>query len=200
MSIAQFLVVFFVIRYLQNFLQTPFLFHELDKVLKGARMAAIGLLIIEVITNAGSITIWFWHLFLLVIIGVIYKQEKFTPARPVLYAIVPFVFLSILRDLVELVNKDLFEQWDTYFQSSISFAIIWMLALWISSVKQGKTLAQERQKRLAEEENSRQIEQRRAELEHLVSERTAELRQQKEELQQTLSELKATQTQPLWAS
>ncbi|MBD0278967.1 MAG: histidine kinase, partial [Flavisolibacter sp.] len=61
--------------------------------------------------------------------------------------------------------------------------------------RQQKALERERQMRLQEEEEHRLIAARKAELEHLVAERTSELTKQKEELEHALVELRATQDQ-----
>ncbi|MFN2440597.1 MAG: sensor histidine kinase [Chitinophagaceae bacterium] len=74
-------------------------------------------------------------------------------------------------------------------------AITWMIALLIRSRKQYKALVAERKKREEEEEQYRLMKERKAELEAVVLERTAELMKQKEELQHALSDLKSTQEQ-----
>src|SRR5204863_4103343 len=63
------------------------------------------------------------------------------------------------------------------------------------SKKQRKALEKERKKTHEEEERNKFMAARKAELEVLVAERTSELTNQKNELQQTLAELKAAQTQ-----
>jgi len=84
---------------------------------------------------------------------------------------------------------------DSYFAIAFSIAITWMVAMLIRSKKQRKALEKERKKTHEEEERNKFMAARKAELELLVAERTSELTNQKNELQQTLAELKATQTQ-----
>jgi C4-dicarboxylate-specific signal transduction histidine kinase len=70
-----------------------------------------------------------------------------------------------------------------------------MVAMLIVSRKQQKALQRERIKTHEEEEQKIKMAERKAELEKIVSERTAELTQQKEELEKALVELKTTQAQ-----
>jgi two-component system, NtrC family, sensor kinase len=74
-------------------------------------------------------------------------------------------------------------------------SVIWLVAIVFSQYRQNKAAEKERIKRQKEDEINRAIAIRKVELEGLVAERTAELTQQKEELENTLEELKATQAQ-----
>jgi len=76
-----------------------------------------------------------------------------------------------------------------------SVAITWMIAMLIISGKERKAIDKDRKIRLEEEEQNRIVAARKAELEILVAERTAEITQQKEELEHTLLDLKSAQTQ-----
>jgi signal transduction histidine kinase len=70
-----------------------------------------------------------------------------------------------------------------------------MVAMLMISKKQRKALEREKLKTQAEEELNLRLAVQKAQLEHLVTERTSELVQQKNELEKTLVELKATQAQ-----
>jgi two-component system NtrC family sensor kinase len=72
---------------------------------------------------------------------------------------------------------------------------MWMVAILFSQNRQNKAAEKERIKRLQEDELNRAIAIRKVELEGLVAERTAELTQQKEELEEALTELRNTQSQ-----
>lgn len=195
MAIGHFLVAFFLIRYLRNALQTSTYLPGWDKILVGTRIAIIALLVIEVIFSAESVTTWLWHALLLLMAGAIFWQSEFRPVRNVLYAVVPYILISLFSDLIEWIDPERYDAWDNYIGSALFFAFIWMIAMWFNMQKQRKALEKERQKTKEEAEHSRMIELQRAELERMVAERTSELTQQKEELQQALVELKATQAQ-----
>jgi signal transduction histidine kinase len=96
---------------------------------------------------------------------------------------------------VKLPDNDFFKKVDDIMDYAIPFTIIWMIVMWLVSNKQQRALASERKKRVQEEEINRITSAQKSQLEVMVAERTAELTQQKEELQQALSELKNTQSQ-----
>ena len=195
MSIGPFLVAFFLIRYLRKALQTATLLPKWDKILVGSRYVIISLVGIEIAFQAAKITIWVWLILLLLMVGTIYWQDVFRSVRTVLYAVVPYILISLFSNLVHVLEPALYKLWDNYIDSALFFALVWMLAMWLNMQKQQKALEKERQKTKEEAEHSHLIALRKDELEHLVAERTAELTQQKEELQQAMVELQATQIQ-----
>jgi signal transduction histidine kinase len=107
----------------------------------------------------------------------------------------PFVAISLLGKFIKLIALSFYKQIDTYIELILLIAFVWGWANWSNMRKQQKALETERKKRLEEEANNRIISAQRDDLEYLVAERTAELTQQKEELQHALDELKTTQTQ-----
>ncbi len=195
MSIGSFLVAFFLIRYLRNALQTPTQLPWWDKILVSTRWAVIALLLLEVFLPVEAVTAWLWHVLLLLMMGILYRQSEFRPVRTVLYAIAPYILISLFSDLLAVWDPDLYESWDNYIGSALFFAFLWMVAMWLNMQKQQKALEEERQKTQVEAEQRRVVESRSEELEHLVAERTAEITQQKEELQQAFTVLKAIQDQ-----
>ena len=95
---------------------------------------------------------------------------------------------------------------EDYFDSALAFSMLWAIVFYVIANRQKKELfkrQQEREEELEvaaslqriEAEQRRRIEEKKQELEYLVTERTAEITRQKEELEQTLVELKATQNQ-----
>lgn len=194
MSIGHFLVILFLIQYLRNALLTKTQLPYWDKILVNTRYAIIALFAIEAIWWDSEL-IWVWHVLLFVMVGILLYKSEFAPVRNVVYALAPFMVISLFGDLLEIINSDLFEDWDNYIASALFFAYIWMGAMWLNMRKQQKALEKERQKTQQEAEHSRLIEIRRAELERMVDERTIEITKQKEDLQRALTELKATQTQ-----
>jgi signal transduction histidine kinase len=110
-------------------------------------------------------------------------------------AVLPIIILEVLEDIINLILPSVYINIENYLSFAKPFAVIWMIAMWIVSIKQQKALAKERKLRLEEEEQHRIIEARKMELENLVAERTSELQQQKEELEEALAELRETQNQ-----
>jgi two-component system NtrC family sensor kinase len=116
--------------------------------------------------------------------GVLYyvhKQEDFQYQRSYLIANLPLVAMGVINWVLLLIFPDFYEKYGEYFGWATVAAFFWIFGRWATSKKQEEAL------RISAE--------RRAELEALVSERTVELRKQKDELQEIVKELKSTQDQ-----
>lgn len=148
-----------------------------------------------VIASASGYTAWIWHILLVSLLLYAFQQKEFQPLRMFFLAFVPYVGVKLINDFTALVAKDFYNRWDSYFTTAIMLSVIWLAAMLFSQYKQNKAAEKERLQRLKEEEINRAIAQRKVELEVLVAERTAEITKQKEELEHTLKELKATQAQ-----
>jgi two-component system, NtrC family, sensor kinase len=129
---------------------------------------------------------------------VLYLPE-FHHRRNLVYALSPLVIISLSEDIVAYARPDLMEKYGGYFDTAAFFAVIWAFAMWYISKKQKKSLEIERKKAHEKEKEHQITQQLKAELEVRVKERTSELTQQKEALEKTLRELKATQTQLIHA-
>ncbi len=138
---------------------------------------------------------WFWQLVLAAVIYLILKRPELNPQRGTVYAILPLVGINLLKNIFSIVDNRFFDTVREYLEYADPFAIIWLIAMLIISGKQRKALKKEHEKRVREEEQNRIITARKSELESLVAERTAEITQQKEELQHALDDLKAMQSQ-----
>jgi signal transduction histidine kinase len=169
--------------------------------LNGLAVAAIGFLILNmsvdkdyrILTSLVSV---------LPIAGLSYlvlTKPEFEGKKQVLYAWLPIIGIQILKDLVELIFPVFYTKRADYFEIAGIFAFIWAIAMWINNGKQAKKLEKER---LMAFERERELEitaKLKAELEIQVNERTAELVQQKEELQKAIDNLKSTQDQLIHA-
>ncbi|MEO6870558.1 MAG: ATP-binding protein, partial [Ginsengibacter sp.] len=122
-------------------------------------------------------------------------REEYFPLRTIMYAVLPFAVISFAADVVKLFDKILYRKIDTYFDAAIFFSILWLVARLISSSKQEKALKIANERTLQEQEKRKWVSIKNEELEKIVSERTSELQHQKDEIEKTLNELKATQTQ-----
>jgi signal transduction histidine kinase len=138
---------------------------------------------------------WIWHILLVSLLLYVFQQKEMRPLRMFLLAFVPYVSLSALIDLTEVITPDFYNRLNKYFGTAIMLSVIWLAAILFSQYKQNKAAEKERLKRQKEDEINRAIAIRKVELEELVAERTTELTQQKEALENTLEELKATQAQ-----
>lgn len=160
-----------------------------------ARFIAVFLILAEIILSASDTVRWIWHIFLISIVLFSIKQVEMRPLRMFLLAFVPYIVVSLLKDLTQVIFKDFYNQRNDYFETALLLSVIWIIAILFSQYRENKAAEKERIKRQKEDEINRAIALRKVELEELVAERTSELTQQKEELEQTLHELRATQDQ-----
>src|ERR1700712_558783 len=119
-----------------------------------------------------------------ILLGVLYyvdKQEDFKSQRTYLIANLPLVAMGFINAIFQLIFNDFYEKHDNFFTWATIAAFFWIFGRWATSKKQ--------------EEELRISTERRAELEALVQERTVELSKQKNELEEIVEELKATQNQ-----
>jgi len=193
---GEFILAFFMFRYLRRSLRTSAMLPRWDKILLGGMIASIVLIVAEIASDdINQFTSWLAYLFLLYIGYLIYMKEEFSRGKSVLAAVLPFIIVSFLTKIVQLWNADIYNSWENYFEVASGFSVIWMIVMLIITNKQNKALAKEREKTLQEENQNRIMAQLKDDLEIKVVQRTAELTKQKEELQQALDELKTTQNQ-----
>ena len=170
-------------------------FSHWDKTLKLAMIIVSALLVLELVFKIESVTSWIWHLILIGIVLAIHFVPAFNIARGLMYAVLPFILLSFLSDLFRLLFQKEYAEIENYVDAAIFFSVIWMIAMLIIEKKQRNALEKERLKTQAEEELNIKLAEQKIQLENLVEERTYEIVQQKNELEKTLVELKATQNQ-----
>ncbi|MCR8557493.1 GHKL domain-containing protein [Mucilaginibacter sp. BJC16-A38] len=109
------------------------------------------------------------------------KEPDFKGQKSYLQANFPLVGVSFITGVTQLIAPVFYDKHDNFFEFATIASFVWIFSKWANSNKQEEEL------RIAAE--------RKAELEALVSERTAELVKQKENLQEIVEELKATQDQ-----
>ena len=123
------------------------------------------------------------------------QMYYYQPARMVLLAVAPFLLFWIIGSFIEYYAPAYYKHNDDFIDNSIGFSTIWLGTFLIIASRQKKSLLKVEQERAREAEERRIIEAKKQELEYLVAERTAEITQQKEELEHALVELKSTQNQ-----
>jgi signal transduction histidine kinase len=193
---GEYILAFFMFRYLHRTLRDTGLLPSWDRILKGGMIASLVLLAVEIASDEiNQFTTWLSYLLLIYIAYLIYWKEEFRERRSVFIAVLPFIIVSFLTKITQLVDNDFYQSWEDIFDVAGVFSVIWMIVMLIITNKQNKALAQEREKTLQEEKQNKIISQMKADLEVQVVQRTSELTKQKEELQQALLELKATQNQ-----
>jgi len=193
--LAEPFIAFFLLRDVRRILRNTYLDKTWDRRITVSLYCIVGLFVIDIALPVEFVTKWIWHLILFSIITIGFIKIEFNATRTILSAVLPFAILSFLTDVFKLWGAERFKLIDTYLDIAIIFSIVWMIAMVLVSRKQQKALRKEHQKTLEEEEQKLWMAARKAELEKIVAERTLELRLQKEQVENTLAELKSTQTQ-----
>ncbi len=189
-----FILLIILFSVLRKYLQTKTLLPQWDRILYYGLLLSIALLVIDTtIRSAKPFTLWIAHAMLLYLIYTTIKQKEFQSVKSITYAITPLVIIGFIGDVVKLISKSFYAEWDTYFETAGLFAFIWLVAMLIVNRKQRKALEKERLRAVEMEKEFQLSEKLKAALEVQVKERTAELVGQKEELQLALNELKSTQ-------
>jgi two-component system NtrC family sensor kinase len=166
-----------------------------EKLFRYAQFCSALLFAVEVIFSAVYFTNWIFHAYLIWLIIFSSQQKELRVLRMFVVACIPYAVVSLVSDLAEIITSDFFKNSESYFNNAITLTFMWMVAILFSQNRQNKAAEKERIKRLQEDELNRAIAIRKVELEGLVAERTAELTQQKEELEEALTELRNTQSQ-----
>ena len=193
--IAEAFISFFLLRDIRRILRLANPHNPWIDRIKILLIAIACFFVVDLILHIGFVTKWIWHAMLISIISVAFLNEEFNRVRTLLFAVLPFTILSLVSDLFKALSNGKYQFVDTYLGVAIVFSVVWMIAMVFVSRKQQKALQKEHAKALQEEEQRKWMAVKKDELEKIVSERTAELRQQKEQVESTLNELKSTQAQ-----
>jgi two-component system, NtrC family, sensor kinase len=153
---GEFLLAFFMFRYLRRSLKDSDLLPQWDKILLGGMVASIALIVAEATARQlRPFTPWVAYSFLLYIIYLINRKEEFKQGRSYLIAIFPFIAASLLSRIVETVNPRFYRDLETYFEVAIGFSFVWMIVMVIITNRQKKALSREREKTLEEERQNK---------------------------------------------
>jgi len=185
-----------ILNLLRKSLKTSGLLQKWNRIFMVVTGIFIALIILS-ITVKGSRDLWTWISNGLIagLVYLVFYSEDFRTSRQVMFAVLPLFIIGITEDILDIFAPGFYEEWINYFDAAEMFAFIWMVAMFIINSRQQKALAKERLKREEKEKEYRITESLKASLEIQVKERTAELTLQKEELLDTLNELKSTQSQ-----
>ncbi|MEO9021097.1 MAG: ATP-binding protein [Ginsengibacter sp.] len=192
---AEAFISFFILIYIYKILRANDPESIWKRVIQIVMFAIVCLFVVDIIFHIGLVTRWIWHALLIGIITTIFLQKKFYVTRTLLFAVLPYAVISLLSDILDALNHEKYKLIENYFDTAITFSIVWMIAMYFLSRKQQKALLKEKEKTQQEEAQRKWIAAKNDELEKIVDERTTELRREKEEAEKTLNELKSTQAQ-----
>jgi two-component system NtrC family sensor kinase len=195
-----FVIIILVVIYLQRALKTKLSMPEWHSKLQWVLYVSIGLLVGNVLVDNFRIVLdWVAMIILAWLLYILYTDEKFKEAKFLVTAILPYLVVTFIAEIIRLVNVRFYYRWNSWTDAVQTFAVIWGLGTWVVTRKQRKELIKARHKALEEEKNNKVIRAMKEQLEVQVAERTAELRKQKEELENTLDDLRAAQAQLIQA-
>ena len=182
--------------YLRKSLKTAEKFPKWDKTLRSIVFASLGLFAIHLFFNRlDNITNWGQRILVIYLVYLLFSEKIFESARQVMFAITPYIILSLLKDTLLLISEKLFDDVGEIIDIGLIFTTLWMIVMLIIVNRQRKALDKQNQKLKEEEKQNKITVSLKAQLEVEVAQRTAELTLQKEELENTITELKATQAQ-----
>lgn len=180
MNFFYFLATFLLVRRLVKAIKFSIIYPKWRTLLTTATWAVMGLYI-ATLSLEDALQHLLGSLLLLGVLAYLNKEPDFKSQRSYLQANLPLVAMGFINGLTILIAPAFYDKHDNYFEWATIAAFVWIFGRWATSKKQ--------------EEELRISAERRSELEALVQERTSELIKQKEELQETVKELKITQNQ-----
>jgi signal transduction histidine kinase len=120
-------------------------------------------------------------LYLMLYIEYLKRQEDLKSFTVLFNAHYPLAVAAIISGLTALISDNFYEKWENFFVCAQLAGFAWIYLRLSTSKKQQQEI--------------RRINERKDELEAMVAARTAEITQQKNELQETVKELQSTQAQ-----
>jgi len=185
-----------IIRFLRQSLRRDGQLAKWDKMLLSGAILFVGIIALNIVFgNLGYKLTWLNHALLAGLLYLVFSQQELHKGKQIVFALLPVMGFYFVKDIIRLISYDFYKSWVNYFNAGELFAFIWMAAMLYINGKQRKALEKERLKAEEKEKEYKISETLKAALEVQVKERTAEITQQKEELQQALNELRSTQSQ-----
>lgn len=181
-----------VLHLVRKTLDTARLLPEWDWVLSKVWLASIVYFILAFVPFLGFLKNWYDNLFYLLLLFTTFLLREHRSARLLASALLPLAGMYIISNFARRFFPEFYKADHELFETVTVFAALWLFGFGTYVMIQNN---REVKQRLKQEERLREAETRKAELEHLVAERTAELSQQKDALEKTLTELKAAQDQ-----
>lgn len=129
-----------------------------------------------------------WFIVLTYILYVLYEERNQILSASILKAGLPYYISFVVIFIIKYTLPSLYKTTEDYLDLINMVTLVWLFAFGISAKNQLNSLKREK------EQKEKVIHENEA-LEHLVRERTNEILQQKNQLEETLEELKQTQNQ-----
>ncbi len=188
------IIALILISVLQKRIKKPINGIDWPRDLKAGIYFSIALIVFNVVSHKTATEV-LSYLLLAGLIFIIFRLKPLQFARPWVNTVLPLIGVLLLSDITEWIAPKFHGKYEDIFDAATAFSLLWVLAMWFVTRRQQKALNTEREKREQEEARHQILEEMKEELEKQVAERTAELVHQRDELEDTLEELRATQDQ-----
>lgn len=191
------LMALLAVRALRRFLDLPSRAPHVSRLLGWIWVPGAALFALSLLPHvpAGQADELYYVFVYAVLAAVLLRTYDYWPARTLLLALVPLLLHAAAELLLALISPNSSKTYYDLLETAQGFVIVWLITFVIIARNQKKRLELERLQHEEDEKARRLVEAQNAELERLVAERTATLRQQTEELQQALTDLKNAQAQ-----
>ncbi|MBX2954353.1 MAG: histidine kinase [Leadbetterella sp.] len=187
-----FFICLFSLSVIRKNLDTTRYFWNNTDVLKVLQLFVVpGLLAADVLLKEGSVQFIGdagWFIVLSYIIYILYQERDQLLAGSLLKAGLPYYIFYVVIFIIQYALPSLYKTHEDTISLINTLPIVWLFAFGLSAKNQINNLRREK------EQKEKVIHENEA-LEHLVRERTNEILQQKNQLEETLEELKQTQNQ-----
>ncbi|RYE19436.1 MAG: hypothetical protein EOP42_29060, partial [Sphingobacteriaceae bacterium] len=143
MDIFPFLVTVFLLRSIKNAIKVNPHLKMWEKTVNLLITISIVLVTAQLVFDHDHVTRWLWNILLLSIIWLIQKNEELHSIKTFSYSVLPFVIISLIKDIGNLLNDTDHGRFNGYLTTAKGFAAIWIFASWYSANRQQKTLEKE---------------------------------------------------------
>jgi two-component system NtrC family sensor kinase len=182
MQVFYFIAAFLLVNRIAKSLKFSPLLFKWKSILVSAQWALLGIYLLFVTTLGDSaIPEILSSGILLGVVWYIGKEEDFKNFKAYVQSHYPLIVVGFIAGIIRLISSKFFEEHDEYFALAIVAAFVYIFGRWATYKKQDDEL--------------KFFSQRNSELDRMVAERTAELTNQKNELEKTLEQLQTTQQQ-----
>ena len=185
-------IVIAVTYWLRKSLETAVRVPKWDKVLSNVWLGSLVYFGLSQIPTLGFLGDWYGKIIFLIYLLTVYFLRDYRPAWLLLLALLPNGIVVGFASIFEFLTPAFYDSSSRYFSTASELTSFWLIGFGIYALVQNN---KERKRRIKQEEETRLVEARKAELEQMVTDRTTELTTEKEKLELALSELKATQDQ-----
>lgn len=193
---AEFVISIILFRYLQTHQNTKTLDPKWEVYFRIGMIFSVVVLILGVSSGfTRPLAIWISHIVLLGMMLLSQKRAELDPLKPYFKVVLPLVAVHTVRDLFYLFMIPGVEKLTEFFETAETFVFIWSIATLVIVRRQENALKKQKQKTVEQEKEIEKAEGMKLLLERQVNERTLELQDQKEELENTLENLRAAQDQ-----